>query len=299
MTSKTMDALWAEYKPRRVLGKKTQSELIRYYEVYIAPVFGAKRVDKITFQMVEAFQDSMRATPVQSNRVMSLLRSLFSFAGADGLKWCVGNPAKMVKLFPERKRRRHLRKIEAPRLAMEISVYEDKQPTGALFYWLLVFSGARPGEIKAAKWRNLEGNTITLNDHKSADKTGVAERIIVLPPAAMEKLNKLVPVEQRRPDDYIIASRYPEELWRRIRVRAQCPDLRIYDLRHTFGSYALQQGYNLDQIGEALNHADPKTTKIYAELTDRNRQRMAIDSSMAILYDMGIGVYRETIKELT
>jgi integrase len=78
-------------------------------------------------------------------------------------------------------------------------------------------------------------------------------------------------------------------LWQRyIRMDAGCPDLRVHDLRHTFGSYALEKGYTLDQIGEALNHSNPQTTKIYAELTDRSRQRIANDVSLGILADMKV-----------
>lgn len=299
MTSKTLDALWGLYKPRRVRGKKTEQEMVRQYERYVAPVLGAKRVDKITFQMLEDFHQSMADAPYQANRVLALLRTVLRYAGPDSLEWISNNPAKGVTAFPERKRRRHMRRAEAPKIALALLNKEPHAPEAILFLWLLIFSGARPKEIKAARWRDLDGNTITLDDHKTAEKTGVYERTIVLPVAAMEKLNKLRPERFRRPDDKIIRLARPEYIWETIRVEGGCPDLRVYDLRHTFASYALQQGYNLDQIGEALNHTDPKTTKIYAELTDKNRQRMSLDASIAILADMDVVEYRVIPRELT
>lgn len=41
-------------------------------------------------------------------------------------------------------------------------------------------------------------------------------------------------------------------------------------------------------VGEALNHSNPQTTKIYAELTDRSRQRIANDVAIGILADMEV-----------
>lgn len=298
MKAKTLDALWDVYKARRVRGKKTEAEIIRQYERYVQPTLGAKRLNKITFEVIDNLHQDMRGAPYQANRVLALLRTMFRYAGPDSLRWMDNNPARGVRQFPERKRQRHMRRAEAPRIATEITKLERYKPRYALFMWLLIFTGARPAELKRATWDDLDGNVITLKDHKSVEKTGL-DRTIVIPPAGMSKLDILMPAAKRFPGQRITPVNSMQKPWGRLRVAAGCPDLRLYDLRHTFGSYALQQGYNLDQIGEALAHQSPTTTKIYAELTTRTRNRMALDSSLAILYDMGIGEYVPTIKELT
>lgn len=284
MTDITIAALWVIFKPRRVDTKRSGGEYGRLYESFVAPSLGHRRTDKITFQLIEKLHDDLRATPYQANRVLSLLRTMFKYAMA--LEWITRNPCDEVKMFPEKKRRRHMRPVEAPKIARQIALRENSSPASCLFLWLVIFSGARSGEICNAYWRDLEGNVLTLDEHKTAEKTGVG-RTIVLPPAAMEKLDKLAPVKTRHPDRKIIGIARPEVLWQRyLRVEAKCPDLRIHDLRHTFGTYALEKGYTLDQIGESLNHTNPQTTKIYAELTDRSRQKIANDVSLGILADM-------------
>lgn len=286
MPANTTDALWAIFEPRRVKPKKSGGEYRRLYETLVRPSFGAKRVDKISFQMIEDWHHDMRATPYQANRALALVRVMFKYAIA--LEWITNNPASAVQAFPEKKRRRHMKPSEAPKIAREIAMWEQSQPQSTLFLWLLIFTGARSGEIKAAHGRDLVGNVITLHEHKTAAKTGTA-RVIALPPAAMEKLDMLWPEADRHPDRPIIRIARPDALWQRhIRVKAGCPDLRIHDLRHTFGTYALEKGYTLDQIGEALEHASPQTTKIYAELTDRSRQRIANDVSLGIIADMKV-----------
>lgn len=284
MATKTWDALWERYKPRRVKGKKSEEESVRLYERHIRPRLGPKAVSRTTFETVEEMHDELKATPYQANRVLSLLRPMFKYAQA--LKWVAPdhNPAAHVVMFPERKRRRHMKSAEAPRIAAEIRQRELTAPDACVFLWLIIFTGARPHEIKEARWRDIRGNRWTLPEHKTIDKTG-AERIIILPPIAVEKLKLL---ERGHADSKIIRLAAPEYIWRTIRVEAKCRDLRIYDLRHTFATYALEKGYTLDQIGEALGHANPATTKIYAELNTRSRENLSLDSSLAILGDMNV-----------
>lgn len=284
MSANTIDALWGIFKPKRVDTRKTGAEYQRLYETLVQPVLGKRRVDKISFQDIEKLHHDLRMTPYQANRVLALLRVMFKYAIA--LRWIATSPCDEVKMFPEQKRRRHMRPSEAPKIARSIALRESSAPAACLFLWLVIFSGARSGEISDAVWSDLDGNVLTLKEHKTKNKTGI-DRVIVLPPAAMEKLNKLAPVETRSPNGRIISIARPEVLWQRhLRVEAKCSDLRVHDLRHTFGTYALEKGYTLDQIGESLNHTSPTTTKIYAELTDRSRQRIANDVSIGILADM-------------
>lgn len=294
MTTKTMNALWNLYNARRVQGKKSAKETTRVYERYIQPRLGEADVASITFEHLDAIHNDMKDTPYQANRMIGLLRPMFKYGQA--LKWIAGdyNPAVYVVAYTERKRQRHMKPREAPRIAQCITDKEPYAPRAALYLWLLIFTGARGKELRSAKWKNLSGNTIRLNEHKTASSTGY-DRIIILPPAAMEKLEKLVPKGERHPEDHIINLAAPHYIWRTVRVDAKCDDLRIHDLRHTFGTYAMDNGFTLDQIGEALNHTNPQTTKIYAELTHRARNKISLDVSVAMLADMQV-IDRELIE---
>ena len=53
-----------------------------------------------------------------------------------------------------------------------------------------------------------------------------------------------------------------------MRERADLPDVRIHDIRHSFASFALQQGESVLVIGRLLGHNDPQTTLKYTHLAD-------------------------------
>lgn len=284
MTAKTFDALWALYKPLRVKGKKSECESIRLYERYLRPSLGSRVVARTTYEVIQELHNSMKATPYQANRVLSMLRPLFKYAQA--LRWVPPdhNPASHVRRFPEASRSRYALPHEVPKIARAVYANETASPYGCLFLWLLIFTGARPKEICDAKWEDLDGNKLTLRQHKTIGKSG-RERIVVLPPIALEKL-KITPPNDRT--GRIIRHSRPAAVWEKIRDDIGCSDMRVYDLRHTFATYALEEGYSLDQIGESLGHRSAQTTKIYADLSIRSRQRVALDTSLAILKDMQI-----------
>ena len=56
--------------------------------------------------------------------------------------------------------------------------------------------------------------------------------------------------------------------WRTVRAAANLPDVRLHDLRHSYASFALQQGELVPTIGRLLGHRDPTTTLRYAHFAD-------------------------------
>ena len=56
--------------------------------------------------------------------------------------------------------------------------------------------------------------------------------------------------------------------WERVRVKADIPDVRIHDLRHTFASLLVSGGASLEMIGRLLGHTQIGTTQRYAHLID-------------------------------
>ena len=50
--------------------------------------------------------------------------------------------------------------------------------------------------------------------------------------------------------------------------RAEVPDIRWHDLRHTFASLVASSGGSLPMIGALLGHSTPATTARYAHLMD-------------------------------
>ena len=73
-----------------------------------------------------------------------------------------------------------------------------------------------------------------------------------------------------------------EKVWRKVRVAAGFPALRLHDLRHSFASTGLARGDALAVIGAILGHADVKTTSRYAHLADDPVRNAANEISKSI-----------------
>ncbi len=59
-----------------------------------------------------------------------------------------------------------------------------------------------------------------------------------------------------------------KHFWGRMREKAEIPDVRIHDLRHTFASLLVSGGASLEMIGKLLGHTQIGTTQRYAHLIE-------------------------------
>ena len=57
-------------------------------------------------------------------------------------------------------------------------------------------------------------------------------------------------------------------MWERICLEAEIPDVRIHDLRHTFASFGVNRGQNLNVVGRLLGHSNITTALLYSHLAD-------------------------------
>src|SRR5262249_52984776 len=80
--------------------------------------------------------------------------------------------------------------------------------------------------------------------------------------------------------------------WRRIRAKADLPDLRIHDLRHSFASVAAGEGESLAIIGKLLGHSQVQTTARYAHLAPDPVQATADRIAAEISSAMRMGALR-------
>lgn len=154
---------------------------------------------------------------------------------------------------------------ELARLGDALAAYDGSIHTIAAVK-LLVFTGARLGEVLGLKWEWLDfrRGEARLPDSKSGPKT------LHLPPPALAVLAELPRLDG---NPYVIAGAKPgaalvnlEKPWRGIRGAAGLDDVRLHDLRHAFASVAASSGMGLPIIGKMLGHSQPATTARYAHL---------------------------------
>jgi integrase len=276
------------WKPR------TRSLFAFYFRKHVEPALGSKRARDITHaDIVRLHRKIGEQAPPTANRIVSLLRQLFNWAGRGDVP--VGhNPARAVKRFKEQGKERYLTTEELARLGEALREVEtiglpwsvdETRPTakhapkphnrreiispfatGAIR--LLLFTGCRRGEILSLRWEevDLERGTLLLAD----PKTG--RRHVLLSAPAQAVLADLLRI---RIGDYVVAGDDPDRPrhdlnrpWRAIAKRAKLEGVRLHDLRHSFASFGAASHLGLPVIGKLLGHRHAQTTLRYAHLAD-------------------------------
>lgn len=243
------------------------------FEKHLRPKIGAFKAAAVQHADMDGLHKSMSATPHLANRMLATASCMFSYAEKHRIRPLGSNPCAHVRRFREDKRRRYMSRVEAPRVAAQLAKYAATHPQAVAFIYLLILSGARPVEIADARRDWIEsvgaGGVLRLPDSKTGAKP------VFLPPQVMQIVATLPVLSTGR----LFQIKSPKHVWDGIRVGAGAPDLRLYDLRHTFASAALEAGYSLSQIGELLGHASAQTTKRYAHLVDEKAREAAADTA--------------------
>lgn len=265
----TVANLWADFYRDRASSKKSAGEDLRIWNVYLKPVIGNTLAERVSYSDISAIHASLGDTPYQANRVLALANTLFAFAVAP-LRWIRQNPCEGVRRFAEAQRRRYYTPHELRAVCAALDAEAGKNPGSVAFLYLLIFTGARKGEIAAARTEWLDGNVLRLPD----SKTGAKE--IMLPAQAVNIIRLVAGGE------YLVPVSDPKKLWDKVRNAAGCPDLRMHDLRHSFASMALAAGVPLSQISELLGHKSTQTTKRYAHLITEAAESAAATTANAI-----------------
>lgn len=271
----TVSELIDEYAAKHGARRKTGEEMVRSLKKALLPKLEHRKVCDVTHNDLAAIHHALAHKPYQANRVIAYASKMFALAELWGMRPKDSNPCEGIERYPEKKRRRYMAPEEARKVADELDKRAEADPASVAFIYLLILTGARKGEIAAARWTWIDGNVLHLPDSKTGAKD------IFLPPPAMDVLARL-PVTAGT----ITGIKNPKKLWISVRTAAGCPDLRLHDLRHSFASAALDQGLSLAQIGELLGHASTQTTKRYAHLVESTAHAAAARTASAVLADM-------------
>ncbi|MFD1156950.1 site-specific integrase [Roseovarius aestuarii] len=283
----TMAELFERYLNDHAKRHKKQSSVrndVRMIEKRLNPLLGKKQVNAVSRQEVKALHSSLEGKPYEANRTLSLLSKVFNYA-ADELEWIKRSehPVVGIKRYAEKKRKRYLSEAELARLGDALRKAEQGQldrlisPYAVAMIRLLVFTGARHGEILSLRWNevNFERACLELADSKTGEKD------IFLPPAALHILSELLRVEGNpfvivggKPGSHLVNIKTP---WEAIRREADLADVRLHDLRHSFASFGARAGMSLPIIGALLGHRETATTARYAHLSD-DPLRSAVES---------------------
>ena len=256
-------------------------------ERHIKPLVGRKKVQDVTRADIKKFLQDVaqgktaadvktgkrgraivRGGEGAATRTVGLLGGIFAYAVDCGM--IDTSPVIGVKRFIDKKGNRYLSQQELVALGegLRRAELEGENPSALSILKLLVFTGARKGEIETLRWPEIDFETgyLKLSDSKTGQKA------IPLNAGALQILSDQKVMEG---SDFVFPAYrgkgYYEgtpKVWKRIRSIAGIENVRLHDLRHSFASIAVSGGVSLPIIGALLGHANSATTQRYAHLSD-------------------------------
>lgn len=271
-TAPTMRELATAYLHQHAIPKKRPRSVGNdrsMIERHIMPYLGAKKVAEVRRRDVENLHIRMQQTPYQANRVLALLSKMFSLAVSWG--WRSENPVKGIERYHEDRRERWLSDAEISRLVEVLLGHPNQRAAGAVRLQLL--TGARIGEVLAARWRDFDldrGVWIKPSHHTKQKRT----EHLPLSVAALALLTELRDAAAHGEPHVFPGNVGGQPLsgiksfWRSITTDAGLRDYRLHDNRHTHASHLVSSGLSLEIVGRLLGHTNPMTTKRYAHLAD-------------------------------
>lgn len=262
---------------------------------HILPLIGKMRVADLTRRDVERMQAKISAGGTSLDEKTGRRGRAIVRGGALVAAGCVTtlsamlNWAKVRELTPENpaigvekaqpaKRERFLSTAEARNLLAVLDDLAGERvipASHASILRLLIFTGARKSEILGLRWNEVDLERRQIRLPRLRSKTG--ERAIALNAPAVAELVRtpqataFVFPSLKGGDGHTVGL---HKTWRSVRTRAGLQEVRIHDLRHSFASFAADDGESLQVIGKALGHRQAQTTERYAHLTDNPVRRL-------------------------
>jgi integrase len=265
---------------KRPSSQKSDRQMI---ERHILPALKHVRVATLTFSDVDGLHRKITAagTPIRANRVIAVLSKMLSLAIRWG--WRPDNPAKGIERNAENKRHRYLAPEELARLTAALAEHKDQQAANIIR--LLLLTGARRGEVQAARWADIDLERGVWTKPGATTKQKTLHRV-PLSDAAVQLLTGI-----RDGTDGAGEFVFPgprghraeiKQNWSAICEAAGIVGVRMHDLRHTYASVLASSGLSLPVIGALLGHTQPATTARYAHLFD-DPLRAATERAAAII----------------
>jgi integrase len=238
--------------------------------------FGGLALEAVTVERIDAYrarlvEEGKLSARTINKRLVILHGVLRRAMRVYGLK---SNPAALVDRQPLRRSGDFA--VLDPSGVEALARAADSDQDAALFR-VAAFTGLRLGELRALRWQDVDFGKrlvhVRRNFTHGADGSPKSGRVRSVPliDQAAKALDGLSRRERFTSDDDLVfvdeIGRYLDD-WR-LRNRfhdaldqAGLPRLRLHDLRHTFGTLAVQ-AFPLTDVKAYMGHADISTTMIY------------------------------------
>jgi integrase len=230
-----------------------------------------RKLNEITVEEMLAVKNACGTHKYLANRAVEFIRALYNWSAETSDErvnfWPTENPAKSVKCHKEKPRTRFLQPDELVRFNETLK--EETHADLKDFLIMAITTGARRGDVFSARWQDIQWERAvwTIPYPKSGEAYDVqlmATAVEVLKRRrthAPETATYVFPGVGR--SGHLVDLKGP---WNDFRKKAQIPDIRLHDLRHTAASYMAMSGASLLEIKKALGHKSLQSTEVYAHL---------------------------------
>lgn len=205
-------------------------------------------------------------SPYTANRVLSLIKHIYSFAIRQGYIKHRDNPVIGIRKFPELSRDRFIQSDEFKRFWEAL----ENEPNEVFKNYVLLslFTGQRRSNVLAMRWSHVDINNgfTYFPDTKSGEP--------IQTPLTTHSKELLERIKSTAESDWVLPSNKstsghledPKKPWYELLKRAGIENLRLHDLRRTLASYQAITGASLQIVGKSLGHKSLSATQVYSRL---------------------------------
>lgn len=267
---------------------------------HLDPAFGNLPLDRVTADRIEAYLATIGdRSPRTRNKLVIMMNGIFERARRRYARQrppvIVANPTRDIERVP------------GPRRAgIDVYTPEEVHSLGraaaddqdAALILTAAFTGLRQGELRALRWRDVDFSRATIRVERSVTmrhavgtpKSGRGRAV----PMADDVAKTLARLGQRGAhdgeDDLVFPGRDggffdTSALVRRYREaqkHAGLRELRFHDLRHTFGSVAVNRADSITELQAWMGHADVTTTSRYLHYKHRGDAARRISDAFRV-----------------
>ena len=263
--------------------KKTWKEDLTNYRLYLEEL-GKKKLSEIVKKDIALIHNGItkKGHPRTANKVLALLSSVFNWAISTGL--FNDNPVKGIKKNREVSRDRFLGQVDTTEMQRFFdAVLAESNKTIRDYILISLFSGARRSNILSMRWSDLDLERGLW--YIKITKNGTPQTVTLCPEAISilterkKDINSFFVFPGTGQSGHL---KEPRKGWKRILKRAGIEDLRIHDLRRSFGSWQAITGASPLIIGKSLNHKNIQSTAIYSRL-NIDPVRLLVNNAVAAM----------------
>lgn len=299
MTFYDVYTLWIEQQ-KNITKKSTQYFVQCKFKKQILPFFRNIKIQKITRKMCQDFVNQIEIK--SKNEIKMYVNQVFKFAlKQDILK---KNPMEFVivpKLeseFIHQVTEEQKNFMDKNQVTEFLSILRDNcmQKECTLFH-LLLYTGARKGEVLALQWKDIDFTAKTIKFEKTlyfenkqhilqTTKTTGSNRIINIDDGTVELLiewkeQSLDVLNEesfvfKKNDGTPLRLAYPNEVLNGIIKKFSLEKITVHGLRHTHASLLFEAGASIKEVQARLGHSDVNITlNIYTHVTKSAKMKTA------------------------